>query len=90
MTSTLKPESNGEHPIIAWVSILAVLVAILLIIWARFEVHGTQDLEDALSQDAPSPAASNAKPSPQADKSSGATKVDDAVATGRWATGFSP
>ena len=90
MSSALKPEPNGEHPIVAWAGILAVVVAILLILWARFEVHGTRDLEEALSQDArPAPVA-KPKPSPGADKSAREAKVEEAVATGRWATGFSP
>jgi hypothetical protein len=90
MTSALKPQSNGEHPVVAWAGILAVILAILLILWARFEVHGTQDLEQALSQDATAPAKVKPKPSPEADKSSHDAKVEEAVATGRWATGFSP
>lgn len=90
MTSTLKPQANGEHPIVAWVGILAVVVAILLILWARFEVHGTRDLEEALSQDGAARAKPKPKPSPEADKASRDAKVDEAVATGRWATGFSP
>lgn len=90
MTSTLKPDSNGEHPIVAWAGILAVLVAILLILWARFEVHGTQDLEEALSQEVPPGAVSGAKPSPEGDRSSRESKVDEAVTASRWATGFSP
>jgi len=90
MTSALKPQSNGEHPVVAWAGILAVVVAILLILWARFEVHGTQDLEQALLQDAAAPATAKPKPSPGADKSSRDAKIEEAVATGRWATGFSP
>jgi hypothetical protein len=90
MTSTLKPQPNGEHPVVAWAGILAVVVAILLILWARFEVHGTQDLEDALSQDAAPAPAAKPKPSPAADKASHETKVEDAVAAGRWAAGFAP
>jgi hypothetical protein len=90
MTSTLKPEPNGEHPVVAWAGILAVIVAILLILWARFEVHGTQDLEEALSQDAAPAPAARPKPSPAADKASHETKVEDAVAAGRWAAGFAP
>jgi hypothetical protein len=90
MTSTLKPEPNGEHPIVAWAGILAVAVAIVLILWARYEVHGTQDLEDALSQDAAPGSAAKLEPSPAGDKASHETKVEAAVAAGRWATGFSP
>lgn len=90
MTSTLKPQPNAEHPFVAWAGILAVVFAILLILWARFEVHGTQDLEEALSRDAPARGIAKPKPSPDADKASRESKVEEAVATGRWATGFSP
>jgi len=90
MTPTLKPDSNGEHPLVAWAGILAVALAILLILWARFEVHGTRDLEQALTEEAGSPPAAKPKPSPQADKASREAKVDEAVAAGRWAAGFSP
>jgi hypothetical protein len=90
MTPALKPGPDPEHPIVAWMGILAVALAILLILWARFEVHGTQDLEQALSQDGAGPAAAKPKPSPEADGKSHASKVDEAVAAGRWAAGFSP
>ncbi len=90
MTPALKPQSNGEHPIVAWIGILAIVVAILLILWARVEVHGTDDLEQALSKDAAAPGAVKPKPSPDADRRARETRVDDAVAAGRWATGFSP
>lgn len=90
MTSTLKPPSNGEHPFVAWAGILAVVFAILLILWARIEVHGTQDLEEALSPDAAAQRSAKPKPSPDADKTAREAKVDDAVAAGRWVTGFSP
>ena len=53
-------------------------------------VHGTQDLEAALSQDAAPAPVAKPKPSPGADKSAREAKVEEAVATGRWATGFSP
>lgn len=84
MASALKPDSDSEHPVIAWAGILAVLLAMLLIVWARIEVHGTGDLEAALSAEATRGA------SPHADKQQQESEVDDAVATGRWAAGFSP
>jgi hypothetical protein len=89
MSPALKHESDVEHPVVAWVGILAVLLAILLILWARFEVHGTRDLEAALSQSDPHPAKARHKPSPKTDNANGKSDVDDAVAAGRWAAGFS-
>lgn len=83
MAPALKPDTHREHPVIAWLGILAVALSILLILWARYEVHGTHDLESALA-DAPP------KPSPDADRTPPRPEVDDAVAAGRWAAGFSP
>jgi hypothetical protein len=83
MAPALKPDAPQEHPVIAWLGILAVALSILLILWARYEVHGTHDLESALAE-------TPAKPSPDADREAARKEVDDAVAAGRWAAGFSP
>ncbi|MDH4095898.1 MAG: hypothetical protein OEV81_14070 [Betaproteobacteria bacterium] len=90
MDPVLKPGTEREHPVAAWIGIAAVLVAILLILWARVEIHGTHDLEQTLSADDPGMGAERRKPSPAADKGARDSDVEDAVATGRWATGFSP
>jgi hypothetical protein len=90
MAPALKPDFNGEHPVIAWAGIVAVFAAILLILWARFEVHGTHDLRSTLAAEEPKPAARRPKPSPSADRPAGNEDVDEAVAAGRWAAGFSP
>ncbi|HEX5092340.1 MAG TPA: hypothetical protein VFV84_06570 [Burkholderiales bacterium] len=90
MAPALRPEFDGEHPVIAWTGIVAVVAAILLILWARFEVHGTHDLRSTLTADDPKPAAHRQKPSPDADKPVPDREVDEAVAAGRWAAGFSP
>ena len=29
-----------EHPVIAWIAIIAIVAAMLLIAWARVEIHG--------------------------------------------------
>src|SRR5947199_91732 len=42
------PGPQPEHPITAIIAVIAMLAAILLITWARIEVHGTGDLEEAL------------------------------------------
>lgn len=90
MDPALKPEIDREHPIAAWVGIVAILIAILLILWARIEIHGTHDLEQTLSAEEPRNGPERLKPSPAADKGARGSEVEDAVATGRWATGFSP
>ena len=41
---------NGEHPIIAVVAIISIIAAMLLITWARVELHGTRDIEAAFNQ----------------------------------------
>lgn len=90
MAPVLKPEFEDEHPVIAWLGILAVLAAIVLILWARFEVHGTRDLESTLAADDAKPPAQRREPSPGADGRASDSEVDEAVAAGRWAAGFSP
>lgn len=84
MARALKPASGGEHPVVAWISIIAIVLAILLISWARFEVHGTGDIEAALSEDESETDARRKKPKPEADE------LDEAVTANRWVTGFSP
>jgi hypothetical protein len=70
---------NDEHPVVAIVAVIAMVAAILLIIWARFEVHGTSDIEAALNEDAPI--------APQADDQ---RELDAAVTSNRFAGGVSP
>ena len=76
------PEPNGEHPVVALLAVIAIILAILLIAWARIEVHGTSDLESALTEPGHAP------------KPSGKTReehaVDEAVTSSRFATGLSP
>ena len=85
-TGDPQPDGNGEHPIVALLAVIAILLAILLIAWARVEVHGTHDLEAALSEPgehAPAPPAQPAKTQEE-------REVDEAVTSSRFATGFSP
>ena len=69
---------NGEHPIVAIVAVIAMVAAMLLITWARFEVHGTRDIEAALTEDGPIEA------KPEEDR-----ELDAAVTSNRFATGVS-
>jgi hypothetical protein len=70
---------NDEHPIVAIVAVIAIIAAIVLITWARFEVHGTGDIEAALTEDGPI----ELKPDDQ-------REFDAAVTSNRFAAGVSP
>ena len=70
---------NDEHPVIAIVAVIAMIGAMLLITWARFEVHGTSDIESALTEDGPIAM----QPDDQ-------RELDAAVTSNRFATGVSP
>ena len=73
------PQPNGEHPVVAVLAVIAIIAAILLITWARFEVHGTGDLEAALDEQAP------AAPVPSEQR-----ELEEHVTANRFATGLSP
>ncbi|MGH8740050.1 MAG: hypothetical protein ACREUN_04010 [Burkholderiales bacterium] len=73
------PPPNGEHPIIAVLAVLAIIAAILLITWARFEVHGSDDIQAALDEEAPS-----------VQKPAEERQLDEHVTANRFATGLSP
>jgi hypothetical protein len=85
-----EPQTDQEHPVIAWVAVIAILAAILLISWARVAVHGTGDLEAALSDEPASAAELDTQASAQGDRKEQDAQVDDAVAASRWASAFSP
>jgi len=70
---------NGEHPVVAILAVIAIIAAIVLITWARFEVHGTGDITSALTEDGP------IDPQPGAQR-----ELDEAVTSNRFATGVSP
>jgi hypothetical protein len=69
---------KDEHPIVALLAVAAIAAAIVLITWARFEVHGTGDLEAALT-DGPL----DLLPDEQ-------RELDAAVTSNRFAAGVSP
>ena len=77
------PAPNGEHPVTAVLAIVAILLAILLIAWARVEVHGTEDLA-ALVDEEPQQAGE-----PQRSTMSNSGAAENEAASSRWATGFS-
>ena len=77
-----------EHPVIAVIAIIAIVAAILLIAWARLEIHGTDDLEAALTEP---PAQGDLPVAPKPDlKPDDEREIDAAVTSSRFATGLSP
>jgi len=84
------PEAEQEHPVVAWIAVVAILAAILFISWARVAVHGTGDLEAALSDEPAPPAEQATQASAQGDRTDQDAQVEDAVSASRWATTFSP
>jgi hypothetical protein len=79
------PGPNGnEHPVIAVIAILAIAAAILLILWARVELHGPDDIEAVLTEpDTEAAAVLKPTPKPQEERD-----VEDAATSSRFATGF--
>jgi hypothetical protein len=82
------PDPRREHPVTAIIAVMAIFVAILLITWARIEVHGTGDLEEALVEAQVQPGVP-ALP-PKDIKAGEEREVDAAVTASRFATGLSP
>jgi len=74
------PEPKSEHPVTAALAVVAILLAILLIGWARVEVHGTDDLA-ALVDEQPGYTVVHSASSNAA--------AENEAASSRWATGFS-
>jgi len=72
------PAPNGEHPVTAVLAVVAIVAAVLLIAWARIEVHGTADLE-ALVEDEPQSSSTILN----------GNAAENEAASSRWATGFS-
>ena len=66
------PGPDKEHPVVAVLAIIAIVAAMLLIAWARLEVHGTEDLEAALVE--PSSRRRAGAPSPTSSRSAKSTR----------------
>lgn len=82
------PGPDKEHPVVAWIAVIAIVAAMLLIGWARIEVHGTEDIEEALAEPVAQdglPVALRPDPRPDDER-----ELDAAIASSRFATGFNP
>lgn len=75
---------NGEHRVTALLAVLAIVLTIVLIALARVMLHGTEDVESALTEPGHAPASAGADKTPQE------KEVDHAVTSSRFATGLSP
>jgi HAMP domain-containing protein len=75
------PAPKDEHPVTAVLAVIAILLAILLIAWARVEVHGTADLETLAEESDGSASHSTIL--------NGGKAAENEAASSRWATGFS-
>ena len=82
------PGPNKEHPVIAVIAVIAIAAAILLIGWARLEVHGSDDLQEALVEPF-APSEEGLLPRTET-KPPEELEVESAVTSSRFATGFSP
>ena len=69
---------DDEHPIAAILAIAAIVAAIVLIMWARVALHGTEDIEAALTD------------GPLAQSTDEQRELDAAVTSNRFAGGISP
>ena len=83
------PGQNGnkEHPVVAVIAIIAIVAAMLLIAWARLELHGTGEIEEAFTE---TPVQGDLPLAPKAgQKPDEELEVEAAAASSRFATGFS-
>jgi hypothetical protein len=69
---------NDEHPVVAILAVVAIVAAIVLIMWARVALHGTEDIEAALTD------------GPIAQSTDEQRELDAAVTSNRFAGGVSP
>ena len=73
---------------VAVIAVIAIIAAMLLIAWARVEVHGTQDIEAAIAE---APHETDVAPTPSPDyRTDDQREVEAAATSSRFATGFSP
>ena len=84
------PGPNKEHPVVAVLAVIAIIAAMLLIAWARFAVHGTDDLEEAILEPLLTEEQVEAQALRADTRLPEEREVESAVTSTRFATGFSP
>ena len=87
------PRFQRHHIVMSVVAILAIfaiIAAMLLIAWARWAVHGTDDIEEALLEPLMTEEQVEAAATRPDTKLPEEREVESAVTSTRFATGFSP
>ena len=69
---------KDEHPIVAILAVVAIAAAIMLIMWARVALHGTEDIEATFTD------------GPLTQGTDEQRELDAAVTSNRFAGGISP
>ena len=78
-----------EHPVVAWVGLIAIALAVLLIVWVRFEVRGTAEVKSVFSAE-PVESQQASRSAAKTDEEGGKRgAAESAAVKSRWATGFS-
>ena len=49
MNASRDTEPGAEHPIVGWLAVVAMLAAVLCILWVRVAIVGTRDVERTFS-----------------------------------------
>jgi len=78
---------DRDHPVVGWVGLLAIVITIVLLVWVRLAVIGSQDIEAVFAEtpEAAGPDQRAGEMQVPPDR-----EIDEAVMSSRWATGFSP
>ncbi len=78
-----------EHPVVAWVGLVAIVLAVLLIVWARLAVRGAEDSEPVMESGATAAPFAPAAKDPAGEKGGSKSPAESDAVRSRWATGFS-
>ncbi len=78
-----------EHPVVAWVGLVAIILAVLLIVWARLAVRGAEDGEPSLESHAATIELGPVVKDAGGEKGGIKSAAESDAVKSRWATGFS-
>ncbi|MGA8051048.1 MAG: hypothetical protein WCA09_12815 [Burkholderiales bacterium] len=78
---------DRDHPVAGWVGLIAIAITIVLLVWVRLAVIGSQDIEEVFAE---TPDAAGPDKGAGEEQAPPDHEIDEAVMSSRWATGFSP